>query len=602
VKEYCPLFLTAITFITFLATPGGYAANPKDPALLPLAIQENGQFRNEVVRFVRRVAEDYLSNRPPEPQAELAMLGNWYLTVSIYREGLMKGRGIGNERSLNAALWEAVQEALRNAMLQPLSQEELASARFLIAFHYPPDRSFAIIEYGGKGKELVGDIVPVREMNKGLVRLRIEASKRYLLRTMHPELHGFYKKYDAHEDKFGQKLYTIYSASSLYTLLKIYDLDNNPEIEKNIKLIADFLLSMQQREGENTGAFHYAYYVDSGEKERRFSVGTASKTIFTLLELHRRLQDPKYLGSAKLAGDWLLKMQHPDGSVSPHATFTDGKWHYEKKDSFLYTGQVLSALSRLYRVTGEKRYYEGAGRIAQGFIGKVEEQGIFLGDDFRPPNTISTSWVAMALMDYAEINPDRIFRDIVFRCIDEILVRRINNPSDVYNHGRFYDTHASSGNGWINEVMVEVYKLCREEGKGGCDRYQDAIVQSSRWLIQNVYSEENVYHIKNPVRVIGGFIRNFTQESVRTDAVCHGVNSLIGLLEITGEGILISVPERPFEEVINLLRLGTRTVSYAPSALAARAYGSRTNPTSGAADRGPGQRRWREPYPVWLRQ
>lgn len=58
-------------------------------------------------------------------------------------------------------------------------------------------------------------------------------------------------------------------------------------------------------------------------------------------------------------------MLGPDGSVLPVATFKNGKRLYQKKESLLYTGQVLSALSRLYKVTGDRPYYEGAEKIAK---------------------------------------------------------------------------------------------------------------------------------------------------------------------------------------------------------------------------------------------
>ncbi len=47
----------------------------------------------------------------------------------------------------------------------------------------------------------------------------------------------------------------------------------------------------------------------------------------------------------------------------------------------------------------------------------------------------------------------------------------------------------------------------------------------------------------------------FSEEAVRTDAVCHGGNSLVGLLEITSNDVLISIPERPFEEQFNQIGL-----------------------------------------------
>jgi hypothetical protein len=206
-------------------------------------------------------------------------------------------------------------------------------------------------------------------------------------------------------------------------------------------------------------------------------------------------------------------------------------------------------------VTGNKRYNVGANKIATRFLEKVKQDGTFLADTYRQKvKTIATSWVVLALLDYSRIKTEEIYHSIAFQAMDEILAHQMTRAADIYNYGRFRDTVASSGNGWINEVLVEVYKRCREQERDGCGKYKDALIRTTRWLIQNTYSEENTYHIKNPARALGGFIRNYTEEAVRTDAVCHGANSLIGLLEITDEGVLLAVPERPFEEILNQLK------------------------------------------------
>ena len=184
-----------------------------------------------------------------------------------------------------------------------------------------------------------------------------------------------------------------------------------------------------------------------------------------------------------------------------------------------------------------------------------------MGDDFRAPNTVSTSWVVMSLVDYAKTNKEPLYRKLIQNAASEILARQIYNLDDAYNHGRYLDTMTTSGNGWINEVMGELYQFCSDQQLSGCKQYQDAIVLTSRWLLQNVYTQANSYDIKNPSHAIGGFMRNFISQAVRTDAVCHGLNSLINLLTIVGSDnhILVRLPEQSFDQTIGLLRIGKGT-------------------------------------------
>ena len=353
---------------------------------------------------------------------------------------------------------------------------------------------------------------------------QIEAGKNYLLRVMDPEWHAFHKRYDCLRDDSGSRLRTIYTASSLYTLLKVYRLTHDEDIARQIPGIAGFLLSMQNHEGENRGAFHYSFDTKTLKKEPRFVTGTASKTIFTMLEMFRFTQDPVYLESAKEAGQWLLRMQNADGSAAAQAVSRDEKWVNVQKFSFLYNGQVLSALSRLYRVTSDPTYYEAASKIARLVIAKAEAQHYWVGDEYRRPNPVSTSWVIMSLLDFYKAGRDRASLETILKSSNELLKHQHTDPEDPANYGRYQGSETTSGNGWICEVLGEAYNFSAE-------KYKNAILLGVRWLIRNTYTEENTRGFKNPAMPVGGLIRSPSEASVRTDAVCHGVNGYIGILE-----------------------------------------------------------------------
>ena len=102
---------------------------------------------------------------------------------------------------------------------------------------------------------------------------------------------------------------------------------------------------------------------------------------------------------------------------------------------------------------------------------------------------------------------------------------------------------SSSGNGWLAEVMMEMYHFCLQEQVGGCEKYKEATTQVIRWLIQHTYSEENSFLLENPERAKGGLFWDFDDKYVRTDSVCHGLNAYAGIVKELTEGTLVSVPE-----------------------------------------------------------
>jgi hypothetical protein len=301
------------------------------------------------------------------------------------------------------------------------------------------------------------------------------------------------------------------------------------------------------------GAFHYSLDTSPAnaqhEREPRFVVGTTAKSIFTLIELHAFTGEQVYLDAAELAAEWLSTMQDADGRVSPELQLdADDVWRVTRDESLLYTGQVLSALSRLYEATADPRYLDAASPTANRLVAKLESEGCYLGDDYRAPNPISSSWVILSLFDFARASDDTTILASVFECADELIGRQIDDPSDVFRHGRWQDSLSSSGNGWLAEVLSELFVHCPQSDADGCARYRDAVIQVVRLLMQYTYSPENSFVAKNPDMARGGLFWNTQDRYVRTDSVCHAMNAYVLMIDQLPDGVLVELPEPPLAE------------------------------------------------------
>lgn len=488
--------------------------------------------RNDVLIFARSIVQSHFSGAAVSPPKAITIDGNWTVSVTPYLHGEAIGTGSGKSHMLRQAVENAVQDLMSAPGHTHPSQKELRDSRFMISFSQSESQSYALIEYKGKAEELINDVVVIRHLDHDLIYSKIMDAKEYLLRAMDKNTHGFHKLYTATSGTFDKSVITTYSSSSLYSLLKLNDLERDERIVKLIPLIADFILSMQLHEGSNKGAFHYSLSLETNEKDNRFVVGTVSKTIFTLLELYRRTEDKRYLDSAVLAAEWLLTMRNPDGTVISQVKIENGQPVFDRRYSNLYTGEVLSAFSRMYAVTSDKRYYDAAEILADNFLKKAENDAYFLRDDYRTStDSVPTSWGVMSLLDFYKISGKKIYQKVSLKCLNEILKRQHTNPNDLQNYGRIGTGQYTSGIGWINEVTSEVYLSCRKENGKECLTYKEPMLKMMRWLIQNTYSEANTYFLKEPKKAIGGLIRSSTREEVRTDAVCHGVNGYINLFK-----------------------------------------------------------------------
>jgi len=393
------------------------------------------------------------------------------------------------------------------------------------------------------------ETVIVPQIDKDLVKQEIGQGKGYLLRILDKKENGAHKYYYPANDTFENRLYTIYTSSTIYTLLKIYKFEKDEKLLKQIFDSADFVLSMQNKEEKSKafGAFYYSYYPDSKEKEQKYVVGTSSKTIFTLIKLYELSGDQKYLESAKIAGDWLLTMRKNDGSMKSYIRYDSGqkKWFYDVKESLLYNGQVLSALSRLYLETKEEKYYNGAENIAKYLAKKYEDAGRdYIVDEYRSKNPISNSWVTMSLIDFCRAKKSDYYEKIVFEMAGKILNDQMDNPDKLSTYGQWNGAYSTSGVGWISEVMSELYHFCQEKNKNDCEKYKNSVILATRWLIQNTYSEENMSGVKNPKMAIGGIPWDQNQAYIRTDSVCHGLNSYLNIINDLPDVSLTSIPEK----------------------------------------------------------
>ena len=140
---------------------------------------------------------------------------------------------------------------------------------------------------------------------------------------------------------------------------------------------------------------------------------------------------------------------------------------------------------------------------------------------------------------------------------------QIKNLQDISYSGKFSDSMTTSGNGWLNEVFGDYYHFCRQNKLENCASFLEASILSTRYLLQNAYRQDNSYNISDPNFAKGAFILKYSNHMVRTDAVCHGVNSFLYLLRNLSDkdGVLLDIPEQSIQTLLPLIRAGNKKVT-----------------------------------------
>jgi len=511
-------------------------AEPVNPSIVSIDRQV---FIDAVACFVRKIADG--TSRPRNFRTKAAA-GSWDITVSLWYQGKNRGRGNAHNDSLYPGLRRATIEAINSSGLE---RDKLKDARFVVAL---PCQECVVLEHNGTGRELVDGMVAVYRFDKQGLRHAILLAKEYLLRILDNKLHGAHKFYYPKTDACSGRLYTLYTSSLVSTLIHIRKIDPDPRIERQIRLCGDYILSMQYKENpkdRSYGAFYYSYDPETQRRTPLFVVGTTSKTIVTLLEMHALTGDTRYLVSAKSAAHWLLTMQQPDGTMKSYIRLSSkGAWHASRRFSLLYNGQALSALSHMYMTTKDRKYFDAADRIARNIQMRVPADGSYMSDDYRGPNPISSSWAVMSLHDFHKASGDEHCGKIVDSYSRALLKHQIQDTEDLSRFGRWQGSLSSSGNGWLSELMSKLFADCMKSQRAGCEKYRESVIKAARWIMQHIYDDENMYRTTNPEMARGGIFWSRRHAYVRTDSVCHAANGFVTLWIHLGEEEAIAVPQK----------------------------------------------------------
>ncbi len=164
-----------------------------------------------------------------------------------------------------------------------------------------------------------------------------------------------------------------------------------------------------------------------------------------LLDLYKKTTDPEYLKQAKLAADWVLKMQYADASSQSGGYLYSIDLDSRIKSNELYSfdaGICLGGLSDLYQTTGIKAYLKSAEKSANWLISQMQNPdgsfkhlyntstGLFASDRFVP-NSIRKSWfyksgchhgkIAIGLLKYYNISKAPLVMNSVLSLCDWLL-------------------------------------------------------------------------------------------------------------------------------------------------------------------------------------
>jgi len=238
------------------------------------------------------------------------------------------------------------------------------------------------------------------------------------------------------------------------TFLQYSKITGDESYRERALRMAEWELSIQQDDGSFIGG-----PLHSGVGKLVFDTG---QIIFGLLEAYQCTNDERFIKAAKSAGDWLLNVQDEDGSWR---TFT---YH---AIPHTYHSRVAWPLAKLYKVTEETKYLDGAKKNIEWVLSNQAGNGWFRNAGFtvensKDPYTHTIAYTIRGVLEAGMLLEEQRYIDAARRSANEIL--RIIDPEGFF-WGKYDSSWKSNnkfscltGNAQTSIILLKLYKVTND--------------------------------------------------------------------------------------------------------------------------------------------
>lgn len=255
---------------------------------------------------------------------------------------------------------------------------------------------------------------------------------------------------------------------------------------------------------------------------------------------------PERLEVAVGLGERILSVLQPDGRFEPHKVRWSDGTHFRYESEY-YPGEAIYALTRLFRVTGERRWLEAA-RRASDYRVRVR----YAPDGGFTDETIPHDhWLAYGLRELAELGPrpwDAAYLRRLGRLIADAQHREIDPPDWA---GGFYEPPRAAPTATRAEALGSILTALGGPYGDGPDAapaeelntIAEALCHALAFQLRAQYTSARAFDYEEPQRALGGISGSLTDDEIRIDYPQHTSSSLVTAVGLMERGLL-SCPAR----------------------------------------------------------
>jgi hypothetical protein len=353
-----------------------------------------------------------------------------------------------------------------------------------------------------------------KEYSRADVDAALERAGKYLAGLVKAD-GTFVYEYEPFQDREAADYNILRHAGTIFAMMELYRAQKDPGILKAAERAIGYLLR-QVREGTVSGR-PVKFVVEKGDVK----LGGNALAILALAEYERVTGDHRYEGIMKDLGEWILATQGKNGRFTVHKqSFPLGK--VSSLVSEYYPGEAIFALMRIYGLSGEKKWLDGAD------AGALYQLKVFsMLDDRKLPHD---HWLLYGLNEVYRKRPRPEFMEGAMRFARVIIKAqhtREKEPQPDWDGG-YYKPPRSAPTATRMEGLDSAYALARDYGLDAeAVQIRKAIDRGTGFLLRIQIGPEIAVYCQDPEKSLGGVRESLASPSIRIDYVQHTISALL---------------------------------------------------------------------------
>lgn len=303
-------------------------------------------------------------------------------------------------------------------------------------------------------------------------------------------IYGIRPQFDKEIDDYN----ILRHSGTIWSLICRYRMFPDDALKEKIERTIGYML--EQVRYDEDGA---AYLQEVNDSE--IKLGASGIAIVTLTEYMDVFQNEDYRDICEALGEGILKQQDPKDGSYWHVLFTDFS-RLEEFRTVYYDGECTFALTRLYSLTGDKKWLDAACKAIDHFIAANYTQ-------YRD------HWVAYSLNEVTKYVDRKDYYDFA-------LANATNNYAKILGRARTYPTNL--------ELLISSFETWQRMVDKGIDTGDfnvqdllDAIAARANRQLSGYFYPEQAMYMQNPQRILGSFMMRNDRFRVRIDDVQHNI-------------------------------------------------------------------------------